>query len=148
MRKLLLAVLVLFLLFGMTAGVRAQESDRVSLDIQVVYASSGKKYVDPTLKSLSDKLKSLFNYSSFEIIERKDGAAGKGETRSFDLPGGREMFVTPVDIGKEKVRLKVRIRGKGEDLVKTTLSMERSAIVMVGGPEYREGVLIILISAD
>ncbi len=148
MKRFPIALLVCLFVSVLVVVSPAQPLDRVSLDVQVVYASSNKNYVDPTLRSLKKKLNALFSYTSYEIIEKKSGDAGVGQIRTFSLPGGRLMEIVPKSIGREEVELDVKIRGRRKELVSTTLSMERSAIVMVGGPRYRDGVLIILISAD
>jgi hypothetical protein len=122
--------------------------DRVSLDVQVVHASSGKTFVDPTLVSLKEKLVKLFNYSSFEIISKARKEARKGEVVQFSIPGGRNMAIVPVEATGDVVKLDVKIGGGKSSLVKTSLKMERGSIVIVGGPEFESGVLIILISAD
>jgi hypothetical protein len=122
--------------------------DRVSLDVQVVHASSGKTFVDPTLVSLKEKLVKLFNYTSFEIISKARKEARKGEVVQFSIPGGRNMAIVPVEATGDVVKLDVKIGGGKSSVVKTSLKMERGSIVIVGGPEFESGVLIILISAD
>lgn len=120
----------------------------VSLDVQVVHASSESSFVDPTLVSLKEKLLKLFNYSSFEIISKMRKEVKKGEAARFSIPGDRSMDIVHVDSSGEAVRLDVKIGGERSSVVRTALKMERGSIVMVGGPEFKSGVLIILISAD
>lgn len=123
-------------------------SEDVSLDVQVVYASSEKTFVDPTLMSLKQKLLRLFNYSSFEIISKMRKYGNRGESTAFAIPGGRSMAIVPVETSGDSVRLDVKIGGGSSSVIKTALRMERGSIVIVGGPGFKNGVLIILISAD
>lgn len=147
-RSFFFALVGLFSLLLIVSARVSSGNDVVSLDVQVVHASSGKTFVDPTLVSLREKLVRLFNYSSFEIISRARKQAQKGETARFSIPGNRNMHIVPVDASGDVVRLDVMIGGVQSSLVKTALKMERGSIVIVGGPEFQSGVLIILISAD
>lgn len=141
-------VAILFSAFLALIPAGAMAGDGVSLDIQVVYASMEKQYVDPTLIGLQKKLIRLFNYSSFEIISKHREDALKGEKSLFNIPGGRKLEIVPVEVKNESVHLVVKIFGEKRALVKTALGLERGSIVMLGGPRFKDGVLIILLSAD
>jgi hypothetical protein len=90
----------------------------------------------------------MFNYSSYKVLDRKRRTLAVGETGDFDLPGGRSMRVTPVPASEMKVRLAVQILEGGRNLLTTTLGLSRGGMVLVGGPPYQSGVMILLISAE
>ncbi len=85
-RSFFIALVGFFSLLLIVSARVSSGNDSVSLDVQVVHASSGKTFVDPTLVSLREKLVRLFNYSSFEIISRAKKQAQKGETARFSIP--------------------------------------------------------------
>ncbi len=138
--------LVLLTCLMMSASAFAGEG--ISLNVQVVYASSGKVFVDPALVTLKKKLSRLFNYSSYETVTENHRLAVRGETAEFSLPGGRMMKIVPLETGKNSARLNVQIFIHNRGYLNTVLRMRRGSLMMVGGPSYQNGVLIIVISAQ
>jgi hypothetical protein len=126
----------------------ASPDARVAIDVGVVVASHDGPTMDPELSSIRNELQSMFNYSSYRMIDRLKRTLSVDETGEFGLPGGRSMRVTPVPAKGNKVRLAVQIMEGDRNLVSTTLGMSRGGMVIVGGPSYRKGVLILIISAE
>ena len=120
----------------------------VAVDVGVVVASHEGPTMDPALASIRNQLQSMFNYSSYRMVDRLKRTLSVGETGDFGLPGDRSMRVTPVPAKGNKVRLAVQIMEGDRNLVSTTLGMSRGGMVIVGGPSYRKGVLILIISAE
>jgi len=120
----------------------------VSVDIGVAVASNQGTSIDPALSALRVKLQSMFSYSSYKMLDRAKRNLAEGETGDFTLPGGRSMKVTPVAAPPNKVRLAVQIMEGERNLLTTTLGMSRGGMVLIGGPPYRSGVMILLISAE
>lgn len=129
-----------------TAAAASQNS--VTVNVGVVIASNDGTWIDPSLANLRTKLQSMFNYTSYKMLDRKRHTYPVGETAIFKLPGGRSMRVTPVPAPERKVRLDVRITEDGRNVLTTTLGLSRGGMVLVGGPPYQSGVLILLISAE
>jgi hypothetical protein len=145
----LLPPLTAFLLFLFVAGaVAAAPPSSVSVEVGVVVASNKGASIDPSLSSLRTKLQSMFNYSSYNLLDRMKRTLAVGETGEFVLPGGRSMRVTPAPAPGNKVRLAVQIMEGGKNLLTTTLGLSRGGMVLVGGPPHQAGVLILLISAE
>jgi hypothetical protein len=145
--RLVPAIAFLALLFA-TGAAAAAAPGTVTVDIGVVVASNQGNSIDPSLTTLRTKLQSMFNYSSYKVLDRKRRTLAVGETGDFDLPGGRSMRVTPVPASEMKVRLAVQILEGGRNLLTTTLGLSRGGMVLVGGPPYQSGVMILLISAE
>jgi hypothetical protein len=120
----------------------------VTVDIGVVVASNEGASVDPALSSLRAKLQSMFTYSSYRMLDRMKRSLAVGETGDFALPGGRSMRLSPVPASGNKVRLAVQLTEGGRNLLTTTLGLSRGGMVVVGGPPYQSGVMILLISAE
>lgn len=120
----------------------------VAIDVGVVVASNEGTTMDPALSSIRDKLKSMFNYSSYRMVDRLNRTLSVGETGDFGLPGNRSMRATPVPAKGNKVRLAVQIMEGERNLLTTTLGLSRGGMVIVGGPSYQKGVLILIISAE
>lgn len=111
-------------------------------------ASNEGDAMDPALTPIRNQLHSMFNYTSYRSVERLKRTLSVGETGDFSLPGNRSMRVTPVPATGNKVRLAVQIMEGERNLLTTTLGLTRGGIVLVGGPPYQKGVLILIISAE
>lgn len=143
------APFIVFLALLLFAGGAASASpDPVTVEIGVVVASGKGSSIDPSLSSLRTKLQSMFNYSSYKLLDRMKRPLAIGETGDFNLPGNRTMRVTPVNAPGNKIRLAVQIMEGGKNLLTTTLGLSRGGMVLVGGPPHQSGVLILLISAE
>ncbi|MBI5905280.1 MAG: hypothetical protein HZB86_06975 [Deltaproteobacteria bacterium] len=145
--RLAAAVSVVLLLL-VAASTASAAPGTVSVDIGSVYASNEGSSIDPALENIRGKLRSMFNYSSYRMLDRKRRSLSVGETGDFELPGRRSMRVTPLPAQGNKVRLSVQIQEGGRNLLTTTLGLTRGGMVLVGGPSHQSGVLILLISAE
>ncbi len=137
----------LLLLLLLAAG-QAEAANAVSVDVGAVYASNEGTSIDPVLGTIRGKLQSMFNYTSYRMLDRKRRSLAVGETGEFELPGGRSMRATPLPAQGNKVRLSIQISDGQRKLLATTLGLSRGGMVLVGGPSYRSGVLILIISAE
>lgn len=138
--------LLVLLLFA--HAVPASPDAPVAIDVGVVVASSEGAAMDPALTPIRNQLQSMFNYSSYQLLDRLKRSLSVGETGDFGLPGNRSMRVTPVPSKGNKVRLSVQIMEGERNLLTTTLGLTRGGLVLVGGPSYQKGVLILIISAE
>ncbi len=138
----LLAVLLL------AAGAAASPEPPVSVDLGIAVASNEGSQIDPQLANLRAKLKAMFDYTSYRMLDRQKRTLAVGETGDFALPGGRSMRVTPVPSARNKVRLAVQLMEGQRNLLTTTLGLSRGGLVLVGGPSYQNGVMILIISAN
>ena len=130
------------------AGTAAPSEPPVSVDVGVAVASNDGTRIDPQLSDIRTKLKSMFDYTSYRMVDRRKRTLAVGETGEFALPGGRSMRVTPAPSSGAKVRLAVQIMEGQRNLLTTTLGLSRGGMVLVGGPAYQNGVMILIISAE
>jgi hypothetical protein len=134
----------------------------VSLQAQVFLASNQPGVApDPSLVDLIAKLKTALPYSSFQLWGTPSGRTGLGQSWTTELPGGetprgRTLELTPTAIEQGTVQLQARIvqartvQGKSitETLVNTILRLQSGGNVVIGGPAYQSGVLVIVIYAS
>ena len=138
-----------FLLFLMLlAAVPSEAADAVSVDVGSVYASNEGTSIDPALGTIREKLHSMFNYTSYRMLDRKRRSLSVGEAGEFELPGRRTMRATPLPSRGDKVRLSIQLSDGPRKLLSTTLGLRRGGMVLVGGPSHQAGVLILIISAE
>jgi len=138
----------LLTLLLLLAAVPSGAADTVTVDVGSVYASNEGTSMDPALGTIREKLHSMFNYTSYRMLDRKRRSLSVGEAGEFDLPGQRTMRATPLAAQGDKVRLLLQISDGPRKILTTTLGLRRGGMVLVGGPSHQSGVLILLISAE
>lgn len=145
-RALIFIFVALFPLFlGFQGEVRAKEP--VFLQTQIILASNQPgKGIDPQLSALAHQLRAVFKYTSYQLVSTPEGSLVLGKPWSTPLPENRVLEV--VLLGREKgfSRLGVKIFEGRRALLDTTLRLRMGGTVLLGGPPYREGVLIIALS--
>jgi hypothetical protein len=141
-----LACILLLSLAGGAGAATAAET--VSVDVGSAYASNEGSSMDPALGNIRGKLQSMFNYTSYKMLDRQRRTLAVGQAGEYGLPGRRAMRVTPLSIEGRKVRLNVQITEGPKNLLTTTLGLARGGMVLVGGPSHQAGVLIFIISAE
>jgi hypothetical protein len=71
-----------------------------------------------------------------------------GTLLSFDLPGGHILHIEPQGIDGDMIAMEL-VLFQGERPVMTTdLKLRNHGMLIVGGPRYEQGMLIISIAAD
>src|SRR5512144_1918698 len=137
-----------FAVLAFATGAALPAEAPVSVELGIAVASNEGSRIDPQLANIRAKLKAMFDYTSYRMLDRRKRTLAIGEAGDFGLPGGRSMRVTPVPSAGNKVRLAVSIMEGPRNLLTTTLGLSRGGMVLVGGPSYQNGVLILIISAD
>ena len=140
--------LLFLLLLLLLAAVPSEAANTVTVDVGAVYASNEGTSIDPALGMIRGKLRSMFNYTSYRMLDRKRRSLSVGETGEFELPDRRTMRATPLPARGDKVRLSIQISEGTRNLLTTTLGLRRGGMVLVGGPPHQAGVLILIISAE
>ena len=138
----------------------------VTLQAQVFLASNPNQPGAPPdlrLASLIAQLRKALPYSSFQpFLPAPSGRTEVGKVWRTELPGGevergRVLELTPMAIDRAVIQIQARVvqakivQGKtvSETLVNTTLRLQSGGPpVVIGGPAYQNGVLVIVISAS
>ena len=129
-----LSYLLLLLLFS---AVPSGAAEPVAVDVAAVYASNDGTSIDPALGTIRGKLRSMFNYTSYRMLDRKRRTLSVGETGEFELPGRRTMRATSLPAQGDKVRLSVQITEGPRNLLTTTLGLRRGAWSSSAAPPTR-----------
>ncbi|HEY5997545.1 MAG TPA: hypothetical protein VIU29_11025 [Candidatus Deferrimicrobiaceae bacterium] len=140
---LLPAFLSLLLLNG-----AAFAAPSVSIEVAIAQASHEGSAIDPALSKMKSKLQSMFNYTSYKMLDRQKRTIPVGSTGEIPLPGNRVLKATPASLDGTKIKLNVQILEGGKDKLTTSLGLNKGGMVLVGGPSYQNGVLILIISAE
>jgi hypothetical protein len=136
------------LLWISLAPVAVLAAERVLVRVETVLAreveSPGSKRVSATLEP---QLQKLFRYQSYRSLGREHRSLGWGARARFEIPGGRHLVLVPRGAAPGGVSLRVNLVQGKEVLMNSDLILPRQGRVMVGGPAYQDGVLIIWLGA-
>ena len=116
--------------------------------VKSVLASQGSEYMDPRLSSLTEELRSIFRYSSYELLSEDHMDLAMKETGTVSLPGDRVLKITPVKIAGDRVELQLVILKKEKEIFQTVSQLLNHSSIIVGGPKYKDGYLLFNISAS
>lgn len=129
------------------AAQQAAAIDKVDIQLMVVHAQQGEPYVDPKLRSIERHLQML-RYDSFKVLQSDRSTVAPTKAANFTVQGGRKVTVTLLDVNDKAARVRVEVFKQGSKLVDTTVSINRGSTMMVAGPRYEEGILILPITAS
>jgi hypothetical protein len=115
--------------------------------VKAVLASQGSQYFDPRLSDLVEELKSVFKYSSYELLTEDKVNLAMKETGTVSLPGKRVLKITPVQISGNRVELELVIFKNQKEIFRTVSQLLNRSSIIVGGPEYKDGYLLFNIFA-
>ncbi len=118
----------------------------VALRVDSVLAANTEGGIDPRLQPLGRQLKSL-NYSTYRLIEQKKGETPCGKMTTFLLPGVAILNIEPLTADNDMIFMKL-VFFLGDGHLIADLKLMNHSGVLLGGPRYGEGTLIISVRAD
>lgn len=135
-----------FLAVGLFAAGPAY-SQSVTVHLTTIAASNQERGIDGRLGPLSGQLTSLFQYAGYRMLDQHTLNVSGGREGSAPLPPDRRIVVTPKGVHGGMVSLNVVIRSPDRVILNTDFRIANNGTVLVGGPRFRDGVLIIAIRA-
>ncbi len=124
------------------------QNNGVEVRIGAVVASNTGQSFDDRLIALRKQFIALFPYSSYQLIHEEKRQVQWGNKAGFDLPGGRFLVVIPREYKNNLVSLQIMLISDTRPIVQTVLALKNNGTFLVGGPRYRDGVLLIAIGAN
>lgn len=135
------------LLLLVTVAALAGQTSKGPVDVRIdsVLAADTNQGCDKQLAWLKHRLKRLFHYSTYHLMEHEESHTRFGQTATFTLPGGRILHIEPIGMDGEMIQMEVMLFQGEEPMMITDLKIMNHGIFMVGGPRYEHGTLIISI---
>jgi hypothetical protein len=146
-RALLLALCVSIASAVASAETPRVEDSDVEVRIGAVLASHQGRSFDQRLISLRRQFDSLFPYSSYRLVKEERRRLSWQRQAEFRLPGGRQLIIVPREYKNGRVSLNLMFVQGLHKLFNTQLALRNDGTVLVGGPTYKNGVLIVAIGA-
>ena len=141
LKKTLLLLLMATLLCGQVGQIRAAEP-AVKIVVKTVLASQDSTPVDPRISALTQKLQSVFRYSSYRLISEEKMHLRIGKTGTVSLPGDRMLKITPLRITGNRADLQLLIFKQERQIIKSRIQVLNHGSITVGGPEHKGGFLL------
>lgn len=131
---------VIFPIFLLNSQIKADSIIRI--DVKTILASNKGGDIDPRLRDLVRELKSVFRYSSYQLLSRDRANLRMNRSERISLPGGRMMSITFKGLSGRRATLQLEIYKGKSQIFQTIIQLRNQSSVTVGGPEYRGGYLL------
>ncbi len=120
----------------------------VMVRVDEVIAADTNEGIDQRLMPLSPRLESLFGYTTYRLISHQVARTEFGQTLAFSLPGGWIVHVEPDSVEGDMIAMELMLFQGARPMMTTDLKLRNHGLLIVGGPHYQQGMLIIPIGAD
>jgi len=120
----------------------------ILLRVDEVIASDTGLGVDERLLPMGARLESLFSYTTYRLVSHQVGRTECGRTTAFSLPGGWIVQVEPSAVNDDMIAMELMLFQGARPMMTTDVKLRNHGVLIVGGPHYQQGMLIIPIGAD
>lgn len=149
MKKLIYSVssLLAWCLFLVTPSYVRAEPSNLQVTVEVIKAEHDAGNVDPRLKSLVDEIAPVLNFRGFALL--KDAAVtlnAQHRKENILIPADRILSFEFAGFQNDQAKLIVRIIENKKESFKTTVLIVDGGSVIIGGPPYGDGILLLRIS--
>ena len=138
--------LILFSILFNPLPARADTS--IQLEIKTILASGKGGQIDDRLRGLTRELKSVFRYSSYQLLGQAGLSLSRNRTGNVSLPEGRTMKINLLDINGNRATLRLEILRDNRQIFQTVIKLRNRSSITIGGPEYQGGNLLFNIFAS
>jgi RNA polymerase sigma-70 factor, ECF subfamily len=103
---------------------------------------------DERLTAFMPKLPELFRYKQYASLARYRAEVPVGTEQTWAIAGDRTLEVLPESVSGDTVRMRLKLRRGNVNEVVTNIQASRGSPAVIGGPKYKNGVLIIIVWAN
>jgi len=148
-RTLVLLIAAVFAILG-AGNLAAQQPHPqiITLRVYSVLAADTNQGVDPQLGTMGPQLRKMFNYTTYELVSEQNGSTEMGKMIEFTMPGGRVLHIEPQSVDRNMIAMEVLLFQGEKPMLTTALKLPNNGNLIVGGPHYEQGALIITIGAN
>ena len=125
---------------------RAPVSGKVSIEVLVVHATDTGS-VDPKLKDVRANL-SHTNFKGFKLLKTETARLSAGGNTSLTLVGNLRMKVTVLSRNQSQAKVRIVLLKEGDRILDTTVTIPKGKYIMIGGPRYKGGKVILPVGVD
>ncbi len=93
-------------------------------------------------------MQGLFAYTTYSLVSHQDGITECGKMIAFMLPGGKILHIQPRAVDGDMIAMEIVLFDGTRPMMTTDLKLKDNGTLIVGGPRYEQGMLIISIGAS
>ena len=136
--------------FGTPAFSYAQAAGprHIYIYIDTVLAADTKEGVDPRLVPMMPKIQGLFSFSTYSLVNHQEGETECGKMIAFTIPSGKILHVQPRAVDGDMIAMEIVLFDGTRPMMTTDLKLKNNGTLIVGGPRYEQGMMIISIGAS
>lgn len=141
---------LIVLLTAISAALRAPAfaEEGVRVEVEIIYASNQSRPTARSLSRLMSQLTSTFNFASYTLLEKREMFLTQGKVEKSSIPGGRYLSMSFEGASTGRAKLMVKVSDARREILSTVFSTSSGQTVLLGGPAYQDGSLIIAIKSD
>jgi hypothetical protein len=121
---------------------------QVTVYVDSVLAADTNEGTDPRLVPMFPKLHGLFSFTTYALVSHLEGETECGKMIAFALPGGKILHVMPRAIDGDMIAMEIVLFDGTRPMMTTDLKLKNNGTLIVGGPRYEQGMMIISIGAS
>jgi len=139
-----MVLLMMFLIGIMVIPAYAGENNEVSVYVTAIMASRDSDFVDPELTFIADEMKTLLAYSSFKKVKKYTVMLTENQKDRITLPQDQDLVISFDGLSDDgKIALHISMG----DTLNTNVVLVNGGHMVIGGPEFDDGTLVLLIEA-
>jgi hypothetical protein len=120
----------------------------ITIQVDSVLAADTNEGVDARLASIGPRLKGMFDYTTYRLLNRQVSKTVCGRMVTFNLPGGRILHVAPHRVEDHMIVMELMLFEGPRPTMATDLKLMNHGMLFIGGRHYEQGMLIISIAAQ
>ncbi len=117
-------------------------AQRVQLEWRVISASHQRGNVDPRLRDIYRDLGSVFNYSSYRLINMNRVYLSLNQEVSVPLAPNQTFIIRVMGISRQWVRARIQLIRSGRSIFGTSVQLMNGRTLLIGGPTDHGKTLI------
>ena len=129
-------------------GASATRHRIVLLHVDEVIAADTGEGMDERLLPMGLRLQSIFRYTTYRLVSSQVGRTECGSAAAFTLPGGWIVHLEPNAVSDNMIAMELMLFQGARPMMTTDLRLRNHGMLIVGGPRYQQGMLIIPIGAE
>ena len=114
---------------------------QVDFEVTIVHASPQPGPIDPSAQRLHQMLRKQFRYQSLRVKKQASVRAKVDEIKDVSMPTGRRLRLRPTNVTRDAALVEVVVEGK----LDASFRMKNRKLVVIGGPSFEGGTLVILV---
>lgn len=146
MKKSFSAVFLLVAIFLLSLPLPAQAQDKVRVVVKAIYASNSFDGFEGDLKKVEDDIRFQFNYRGYRLISQQEMSIDFGKQGGLEIPDNRLIVLTPKGVAEKKIEMNLLVVEKEKKLLDTTFRLANKGTIYIGGPRYKDGMLLIAVT--